>query len=122
MLGNLFATSKDVLSNNKEEIFCNFQKNNKPSGLDFIRKSTTPMFFDVVKPMVLESNETDNITVKKIASCILDSYSEDIGSDKIATVRYDAVVSRDNVDEEISELWHFVYNGWNWKLAGIQQP
>lgn len=116
---NIFATAADVLENKKNEYFINFQKNNKPSGLNYIAMNCEDYFFDAIKEDVKIANEASSIVVKYIDAEVIDVTKE--GTHKVGTIRYEAVLIVDGVVEEIDEFWHFVYDGWNWKLAGIEQ-
>lgn len=116
---NLFSSPAELLDQNKAKFFTEFQKMNRPSGLEYVREHTVDYLFDALKDMVLESNEDSKIFVKSIESEIVDL--EGAGKGKIGSVHYQAVISVDGVEEAINEVWHFVYSGFSWKLAGIEQ-
>lgn len=117
---NLFATAADVLENNKSKYFIDFQKNNRPSGLGYIERHCVDYFFEAIHEDVKAANEVSVIIVKSINATVIDVSQE--GTHKVGTIRYNAVLSVDGEVETIDEFWHFVYDGWNWKLAGIEQP
>ena len=116
---NIFASSNDVLENEKEDLFINFQKNNRPSGLSYIKDHTMDYLFEALKDDVLAANEETKIVIKSIEANVVDI--EGKGSSKVGSVHYQAVILVDGIEEFIDEMWHFQYSGWNWKLAGIEQ-
>ena len=116
---NIFATARQIIENDKEELFTNFQKNNRPSGLDYIKKNCVDYFFDAIKDTVLSASESDKIVIKSISAEVID-YTDDNGV-KIASIRYTCTMSINEEIEDFDEVWHFKYNGWSWLLAGIEQ-
>lgn len=116
---NIFSSPAKLLENNKEKFFTEFQKMNRPSGLEYVREHTVDYLFDALKDMVLDSNEDSKIFVKSIEAEIVDL--EGAGKGKIGSVHYQAIISVDGNEESIDEVWHFQYSGLNWKLAGIEQ-
>jgi hypothetical protein len=124
--GSVFnsKTPEDEIRDIKEQFFTDFQKNNRPSGIDYIRSHSEPMFFDAVEQMVRESSDTRVVRVKQLEAELVDLTQE--GTRYIASVRYKAHVvegepGQDGVDTPINELWNFVYSNGTWKLAGIDQ-
>lgn len=116
-----FTTSRQLIEKEKETYFLEFQKNNRPSGLEYIKNNTLDYMFEAIKDDVLAANEHAFIVVKKIDAKIVD-FDDTMGySNKVASVQYMATISTDGNMEDINEIWHFKYDGWHWKLAGIQQ-
>lgn len=116
---NIFATARQILENDKEELFTNFQKNNRPSGFGYIQKHCEEYMFEAIKDDVLTASETSKLIIKSVSAEVID-YDDSNGT-KVASVRYTAVIVVDGEAEDIDEAWHFKYDGWNWKLAGIEQ-
>lgn len=116
-------TPEDEIRDMKEDFFVQFQQNNRPSGLDSIRQQSTPVFFNAVEDFVREQDENRTVKVRQLDAQLVDLVQE--GSRYIASVRYHAVVaegtSGNMQDNEVKELWNFVYENNRWKLAGIDQ-
>lgn len=116
-------TPEDEIRDMKENFFVQFQENNRPSGLDHIRQNSTTMFYNAVKDMVSEQDESRSVTVRRVEAELVNLVQE--GSRYIASVKYDAVVSEGTngnmQDSEVKELWNFEYQNNRWRLAGIDQ-
>ena len=116
-------TPEDEIRDMKEQFFINFQKNNRPSGLEQIRSNSTTVFYEAVEDMVRGQSESRVVKVRQIESELVDVTQD--GSRYVASVRYHAVVEEgDNgavQSSDIKELWNFVYEHGAWKLAGIDQ-
>lgn len=112
------------LRDNKEQMFIDFQKNNKPSGLRYIQSNTTPMMYDAISQQVGEGSDSRTCTVNTLEARVEDITQE--GSNYIATVSYRGVVVEQEpgqkaVSTNIAENWHFKYINDSWKLAGIEE-
>lgn len=107
------------LRDDKETFFLNFQKNNRPSKIDWIRNNTEDLFFDAVKDMVMESDDGRSVMVKKLEAQVVDITAE--GSGYVASIYYQGLVYDNNEPTDIDEIWHFVYRNNQWRLAGIEQ-
>lgn len=118
-ISKLFSTARQIIENEKESLFTNFQKNNRPSGLEYIKNNCVDYLFEAIKDDVIAASESAKIIIKHINAEVIDYTDEN--SVKIASIRYNGVMSVDGEIEEIYEVWHFKYDGWNWKLAGIEQ-
>lgn len=116
-------TPEDEIRDMKEDFFVQFQQNNRPSGMDYIRQQSTPVFFNAVEDFVRAQDENRTVKVRQIDAELVDLVQE--GSRYIASVRYNAVVaegtSGNMTDNQVKELWNFVYENNRWKLAGIDQ-
>lgn len=116
-------TPEDEIRDMKEDFFVQFQTNNRPSGLDYIRQNSTPVFYNAIEEMVNEQSDTRSVKVRQIEAELVDLTQE--GSRYIASVRYHAVISEgvsgQMQDSDVKELWNFVYENNRWKLAGIDQ-
>jgi hypothetical protein len=116
-------TPEDEIRDMKEEFFIQFQQNNRPSGLDYIRQNSTSLFYNAVEDMVRNQSDTRSVKVRQLEAELVDLTQE--GSRYIASVRYHAIVvevTNDNIqNSEVKELWNFVYENNRWKLAGIEQ-
>lgn len=118
-LANFFATARQIIENDKEALFTDFQKNNRPSGIGYIKNNCVDYMFEAIKEDVLAASESSKVIIKSVSAEVID-YTDDNGI-KIASVRYIGVISVDGELDDINEVWHFKYDGWNWKLAGIEQ-
>lgn len=116
---NIFASARQILENNKEEMFSEFQKNNRPSGLEYIKNHCVDYLFESIKDDVLAASESAKVIIKSITAEVVD-YTNENGV-KIASIHYNCVMSIDGEIEDINEVWHYKYNGWSWLLAGIEQ-
>jgi hypothetical protein len=108
----------------KENFFANFQKNNKPSGMNFIQSNSEPMFFDAIRDTVLESSDTRTITIRSLEAKVVDITQD--GSRFIGSVTYKGTVVEKEANYEpvvtdVNEMWNFVYTDGGWKLAGLEQ-
>ena len=119
MFSNIFSTARQVIENEKESLFINFQKNNRPSGLTYIKDHCVDYMFEAIKDDVFSAPESSKLIIKSISAEVID-YSDYDGV-KLATIQYSSVLSIDGELEEVEEFWHFKYNGWSWLLAGIEQ-
>lgn len=107
----------------KENLFSNFQKNNKPSGLNYIQQNSEPMFFDAIRDMVMEGSDSRTITIRSLEAQLVDITQD--GSRFIGSVVYKGTVVETEVGGEpvatnINEMWNFVYTNGGWKVAGIE--
>lgn len=126
MFGNNANTKSPEaeLRDNKEQMFIDFQKNNKPSGLRYIQSNTTPMMYEAMKEPVSQGSDSRTCTVQTLEARLEDITQE--GSSYIGSVSY-----RGNVVEQepgqkavvtaINEIWHFKHTDGGWKLAGIEE-
>lgn len=115
----MFQKAETKLQNNKETFFINFQKSNKPSNIDYIKANTVDYFFEAIQDDVLAGNDAARVVIKAIEAEVIDITDE--GSKQVGSVHYQASISTDGNVEEINEVWHYVYTGGVWKLAGIEQ-
>jgi hypothetical protein len=117
-------TPEDEIRDGKEQFFINFQQNNRPSGLSYIRSNSDNVLFSAIEDTVTQSSDSRVIKVKRLEAELVDLTQD--GSRYIASVRYNALVSEgepngEMTDTDIKELWNFVYISGSWKLAGIDQ-
>lgn len=118
-LTNIFATPRQIIENDKESMFAKFQKNNRPSGIGYIKDNCVDYMFEAIKEDVLSTSEASKVIIKSVSAEVID-YNDENGV-KIASIHYICTMVIDEEIEEIDEVWHFSYSGWNWKLAGIEQ-
>lgn len=107
----------------KDQMFTNFQKNNKPSGLSYIQNNSTPMLFEAIRENIESGSESRVVTVRSLESRLEDITQD--GSNYVASVSYKGTViekdaGQEAVETPINELWNYTYDGRNWKLAGIE--
>jgi hypothetical protein len=114
----MFSSASEILERNKESIFTEFQNHNHKGGLPYIKKNCVDYFYDIIKDIVPDGIQT--VKVLSLEASVIDITSEGIG--KVASVHYIARLSVNDEIEFVDEIWNFVYNGWNWKLAGMEQP
>lgn len=112
------------LRDTKEQLFIDFQKNNRPSGLGYIQQNSDPMLFESIRDSVSSNSDSRSVTVKSLEAKLEDITKD--GSRFIASVSYRGVLveqeeGQDAVTTNMNELWNFVHNGTGWKLAGIEQ-
>ena len=112
---SIFANPSEILESNKEQMFVDFQKNNKPSGIGYIQKHSVPYFFEAIQDDILASMDDTKIVVKRLEAEVVDETGD------VASVHYAAEVVTNGESEFIDEVWHFKYTGWGWKLCGIEQ-
>lgn len=113
-----------MLRDGKEQMFINFQKNNKPSGVSYIQSNSDSVFFEAIRDDVVNSSETRTVSVRSLEAKLEDITEE--GSRFIGSVSYKGVIvereeGQEPVNTEINEMWNFIYNNGSWKLAGIEQ-
>lgn len=112
-------TLKEKILDDKDKFFMEFQKNNKPSKIDFIMSKTDPLMQDAISENVLSSDEYRTISVMQLESELVNITKE--GTTDIATVLYRGIVKENDDETQINEMWHFKYIDNEWKLAGIEQ-
>lgn len=114
--------AENELIDNKDDMFVNFQRNNKPSGIDYIQENSETLFFNAVRDSVVQSSDTREVRVVSLGSEVVNCEKE--GSRLVASVHYKGkIVETENGDEtssDINEVWHFLYEGNVWKVAGIE--
>ena len=115
----MFQKAETKLQNNKETFFINFQKSNKPSGIEYIKANTVDYLFESIQDDVLAGNDGARVVIKALEAEVIDI--DDEGSKQVGSVHYQATIVTDGTSEEINEVWHYVYAGGVWKLAGIEQ-
>jgi hypothetical protein len=113
---------EEQLRDDADNFFRSFQKNNRPSQLEWVRQNSDEGFFEAVKDMVVQSPENKDVTVLQLEHELVDLTQE--GTKYIGSIRYQARV-RETVNGEVTEtpideVWHFIYQG-KWRLAGIEQ-
>ena len=112
---------EEMLRDNADKMFMDFQKSNRPSQISHIQAQSTPMFFDAIQDSVMNSSESRTVKIKTLEHELRDLSQE--GTQFIGSVRYKATieeaeqgqVTRTNLDE----LWNYVYENGRWLLAGI---
>lgn len=113
---------EEQLRDDADTFFRNFQKNNRPSQLDWVRQNSDDGFFEAVKDMVVQSPENKEVTVLQLEHELVDLTQE--GTKYIGSIRYQArvreTVNGQSEETPIDEVWHFIYQG-KWRLAGIEQ-
>jgi hypothetical protein len=117
------VSAETQLRDIKEKFFTDFQKNNRPSGLSFIRANTTDALYEPLEDLVKQTDENRVIKVKNLEAKLENIEKE--GSRYVATVSYKAKVLEGvegSLEETtIDEFWNFIYVNGSWKLNGIEQ-
>lgn len=113
------ANPEDTLSRQMDDFFVNFQNNNRPSQLEWIRSNTTPLMFNAVRDMVEGSDDNRKVIVRSMSSEMVDVTATN-GTYE-GSVRYRATIEDDGETQQVDEVWNFLYDNGRWKLNGIDQ-
>jgi hypothetical protein len=119
-MGEMQAELEDA----KQQMFINFQKNNKPSGLNYIQSNSDAVFFEGVQEDIKDASDTRTITVRSLDAKLAEDIVKE-GNQYIGSVVYRGVVIEQEagqapVSTNINEMWNFIYTPSGWKIAGIQ--
>lgn len=121
--GHIKEDPAKVLDRQCEDLFINFQINNTPGTIDYIKGHTTRQFFRVLEDDELIGVGANKVSVQKLKAQVLD-VSKEHGALR-GSVQYDAtlkeVVDGQESITDVAQIWHFEYQEGDWLLAGIQQ-
>jgi hypothetical protein len=115
----IFKNPEEKIRDEKDQFFIDFQKNNRPSQLGFIKENSDLVFFEAIKDMVLSSQEDKVVSVRRLESELVNLEQE--GTTYVASVRYVAEVVESGSTINVDEVWNFKYINNKWLLAGIEQ-
>lgn len=114
---------EEQLRDDAEKMFMNFQKNNRPSQVEYIRQNSTPLFFDAVKDTVMDSSEDKVVSINTLEHEVVDVTQS--GTKYIASIRYRSLINENDggadTETNVDEVWHYVYENKRWLVAGIEQ-
>ncbi|MBV1776763.1 hypothetical protein KSF73_13690 [Burkholderiaceae bacterium DAT-1] len=106
------GNARTTLLPQAEKLYRDLQQANSTGDHGYLRAHCTDALYAELAPTVGAGQ-----TFVNTVSCIL---ADD--SAGMASIRYRAVLTEDGGHpEEIDEVWHFVQQGTEWRLAGIQQ-
>ena len=104
-------------------IFTRFNKNFRPSQIDYISENSTENFFNSVKDNIVTESDFKEITFKSVKSEVDTVIREN--EQFIASVRFTALkeVAVDNEVKEAQtvELWKMNFNGTKWIVSEIKE-
>lgn len=110
------------LESTAQQMFIDFQKNNRPSQIDVIESQSDPVFFEAIKDSVLEASDNKKVTIKSIEAEVVNVAQEN--GQLVGSVRYRGVINEANGQDlnkiTVDEVWHYVYRNNKWLLAGIE--